>query len=87
MTKEAMIKGWVAVDKDSTGRRRVCLFPNKPVRDVLTEFPYWAATLPYYESIRLDSSLFKGIEWEDEPVEAEVTIKINNVAKKIQICR
>jgi len=82
MTKEAMIKGWIAVDKDSTGRRRVSFFPTKPVRDLLAEPHYWAATLPYYESIRLDSRLFKGIEWEDEPVEAEVTIKINNVAKK-----
>lgn len=76
MTQEATIKGWIAVDKDSTGRRRVSLFPTKPVRDVLTDVHYWAATRPYYESIQLDSSLFECIGWEDEPVEAEVTIKI-----------
>lgn len=75
--QKAIIKGWVAVDKDSTGRRRVRLFPTKPVRDVLAEpYYYWAATPPYCESIRLDSSLFEYIEWEDEPVEAEMTIKI-----------
>ena len=75
--QKAIIKGWVAVDKDSTSRRRVRLFPNKPVRDVLAEpYYYWAASPPYCESIRLDSSFFKGIEWEDEPVEAEITIKI-----------
>lgn len=76
MTQEETIKGWVAVDKDTTGRRRVTLFPNKPVRDVLTDFHYWAATRPYYESIRLDSNHFKDMTWEDEPVEAEITIKI-----------
>lgn len=75
--QKAIIKGWIAVDKDSTGRRRVRLFPTKPVRDVLAEpYYYWAAAPPYCESIRLDSSLLKGIEWEDEPVEAEITIKI-----------
>ena len=75
--QKAIIKGWVAVDKDSTGRRRVRLFLTKPVRDVLAEpYYYWAAAPPYCESIRLDSNFFKGIEWEDEPVEAGITIKI-----------
>jgi hypothetical protein len=82
MKQEATIKGWVAVDKDSTGRRRVNLFSTKPVRDVLTDFHYWAATRPYYESIRLDSSLFEGMGWEDEPVEAEIIVKINEGGKK-----
>lgn len=76
MTQEATIKGWVAVDKDSTGRRRVSLFPTKPVRDVLAEPYYWASTFPYYDPIRLDSNHFEGMGWEDEPVEAEITIKI-----------
>lgn len=76
MTQELTIKGWVAVDKDSTGRRRVSFFPNKPVRDVLTDFHYWAATRPDYESIRLGSKPFKSLRWEDEPVEAEITIRI-----------
>ena len=63
VTQKAIIKGWVVVDKNSTGRRRVRFFPNEPVRDVLSEpYYYWAATPPYCESIRLDSSLFKGIE-------------------------
>lgn len=76
MTQEATIKGWVAVDTETTGRRRVKFFPNKPVRDVLTEFHYWAATGPYYESIRLGQNQFESIQWEDEPVEAEITIKL-----------
>lgn len=75
MTKEAIIKGWVAVDT-ALGVRRVTFFPNKPVRDVLKDFHYWAATRPDYESIQLGSNLFKGLRWEDEPVEAEITIKI-----------
>lgn len=77
MTQEVTIKGWVAVDKDTMGRRRVSFFPNKPVKDVLTDFHYWAATRPNYESIRLGSNLFKSIRWEDEPAEAEIIIKIN----------
>lgn len=76
MTRETTIKGWVTVDKDTTGRRRVSFFPNKSVRDVLTDFHYWAATRPNYESIRLGSNLFKDIQWEDEPVEADVIIRI-----------
>lgn len=76
MTQEAIIKGWVAVDT-AMGRRRVTFFPNKPpVRHVLKDFHYWAVTRPDYESIQLGSNLFKGIRWEDEPVEAEITIKI-----------
>jgi len=76
MTQEATIKGWVAVDT-VMGIRRVIFFPNKPVRDVLAHFHYWAATWPNYESFQLGSNLFKGLRWEDEPVEAEITIKIN----------
>lgn len=75
MTQKATIKGWVAVDT-ALGRRRVIFFPNKPVRAVLNGFHYWAATRPNYESIQLGSNLFKGIRWEDEPVEAEITIKV-----------
>jgi len=75
MTQKATIKGWVAVDT-ALGERRVIFFPNKPVRDVLTDVHYWAATRPNYESIQLGSNLFEDIRWEDEPVEAEITIKI-----------
>lgn len=75
MTQEATIKGWVAVDT-AMGRRRVIFFPNKPVRAVLKDFHYWASRWPDNESIQLDSSLFEGMGWEDEPVEAEITINI-----------
>lgn len=82
MTQEVTIKGWVAVDKDSIGERRVTFFPSKPVRDVLTDFHYWAATRPNYESIRLGSNFFKGLRWEDEPVEAEIIVKIKEGGKE-----
>lgn len=75
MTQKSKIKGWVAVDT-ALGRRRVTFFPNKPVRHVLKDIHYWAVTRPDYESIQLGSNLFEGIRWEDEPVEAEITIKI-----------
>ena len=69
------IKGWVAVDSDTMGNRRVSFFPQKPVRDLLTEYKYWTATRPNYESIRLNSDAFPDIKWEDEPIEVEITIK------------
>lgn len=69
------IKGWVAVDADTMGNRRVSFFPQKPVRDLLTRYKYWAATRPNYEVIRLDSDAFPDMKWEDEPVEVEITVK------------
>lgn len=75
MTQKSTIKGWVAVDT-AMGRRRVIFFPNKPVRAVLNDFHYWASRWPDNESIKLGSSLFEGMGWEDEPVKAEITIKI-----------
>lgn len=69
------IKGWVAVDSDTMNNRRVSFFTQKPVRDLLTEYDYWAATRPNYEVIRLNSDAFPEIKWEDEPIEVEVTIK------------
>lgn len=78
MENEIKITGWIAVDSDTFGNRRVSLFSRKPVRDLLTEFNYWAATAPYYESFRLGSNAFSEIKWEDEPVEAEITIKLKN---------
>lgn len=73
--QETTIKGWVAVDT-ALGVRRVTFFPNKPVRSILTDVHYWATRWPDNESIQLGSNLFKGLRWEDEPVEAEITIKI-----------
>lgn len=76
MTQKATIKGWVAVDT-ALGRRRVTFFPNKPpVRAVLKDFHCWVVTRSGYESIQLGSNLFEDIRWEDEPVEAEITVKI-----------
>lgn len=69
------IKGWVAVDSDTMGNRRVSFFPQKPVRDLLTEYEYWAATSPNYEVIQLNSDTFPNITWENDPIEVEVTIK------------
>ena len=66
MMNEA-VEGWVAVDSDTHDKRRVTFFPKKPVRDVLTEYKYWAATRPRYESIQLDSNAFPNLKWEDEP--------------------
>ena len=78
MENEIKITGWIAVDSDTFDRRRASLFSRKPVRDLLTDLHYWAATAPYYESIQLDSNAFPEIKWEDEPVEAEITIKLKN---------
>ena len=76
--KEQMMKeeveGWVAADSDTTGKRRVTFFPKKPVRDVLTEYKYWAATPPRYESINLDSNAFPNLTWEDEPKKVHIII-------------
>lgn len=69
------IKGWVAVDSDIMDNRRVSFFSQKPVRDLLTEHKYWAATLPYYESVRLSPDAFPDLRWEDEPIEVELVIK------------
>ena len=69
------IKGWVAVDYDTMNNRRVSFFPQKPVRDLLTQYKYWAATQPNYEVIRLNSDAFPDIKWEDDPIEVEITIK------------
>ena len=69
------IKGWVAVDSDAMNNRRVSFFPQKPVRDLLTQYKYWAATRPNYEVIQLNSDAFPDIKWEDEPIEVELTIK------------
>lgn len=68
------VEGWVAVDSDTYGKRRVTLFPKKPVRDVLTEYKYWAATCPRYESIKLDSNAFPNLKWEDEPKKVKLII-------------
>ena len=73
MMKEA-VEGWVAVDSDTNGKRRVTFFPRKPVRDVLTEYKYWAATRPEYESIKLDSNAFPELKWEDEPKKVRIII-------------
>jgi hypothetical protein len=73
--KNTKIKGWVAVDSDTVGNRRVLFFPQKPVRDLLTEYKYWAATRPNYEVIRLKPDAFPDLQWEDEPIEVEITIK------------
>lgn len=73
MMKEA-VEGWVAADSDTEGKRRVTLFPKKPVRDVLTEYKYWAATHPRYESIKLDSNAFPNLKWEDEPKKVRIII-------------
>jgi hypothetical protein len=73
MMKEA-VEGWVAVDSDTRGKRRVTFFPKKPVRDVLTEYKYWAATYPRYESIELDSNAFPNLKWEDEPKKIRIII-------------
>lgn len=75
MTREITIKGWIAVDT-AMGKRRVTFFTNKPVRAVLKDFHYWAVTRSDYESIQLGSNLFISMRWEDEPVEAEITVKI-----------
>ena len=69
------IKGWVAVDSDTMNNRRVSFFPQKPVRDLLTQYKYWAATRPNYEVIRLNPDAFPDIRWENEPIEVEITIK------------
>ena len=71
--KDAM-EGWVAADSDAYGKRRVTFFPKKPVRDVLTEYKYWAATRPEYESIKLDSNVFPELKWEDEPKKVHIII-------------
>ena len=72
--EEAVMEGWIAVDSDTTGKRRVTLFSIKPVRDVLTEYKYWAATRPRYESIKLDSNAFPNLKWEDEPKKVKLFI-------------
>lgn len=73
MMKEA-VEGWVAADSDTDGKRRVTFFSQKPVRDVLTEYKYWAATRPRYESIKLDSNAFPDLKWEDEPKKVKLII-------------
>ena len=71
---EEQVEGWVAVDSNTEGKRRVTFFPQKPVRDVLTEYKYWAATRPSYESIKLDSNAFPDLKWEDEPKKVRIVI-------------
>lgn len=73
MMKEA-VEGWVAVDSDTAGNRRVTFFPKEPVRDLLTEYKYWAATRPNYESVRLNPNAFPNLKWEDEPIKVRIII-------------
>ena len=60
---------------DNPTGRRVSFFPNKPVRDLLTDNHYWANTKSPYESLRLPFDSFPELKWEDEPIEVEHTIK------------
>lgn len=78
--KEVKVKGFVAVDNcgdkticNPTGRR-VAFFPQKPVRDLLTNNHYWAAHISPYDVIHLGYEDFPELKWEDEPIEAEITI-------------
>ena len=78
--KEVIVKGFVAVDNcgdkticNPTGRR-VAFFPQKPVRDLLTNNHYWAAHISPYDVIHLGYEDFPELKWEDEPIEVEITI-------------
>ena len=73
MMQEA-VEGWVAVDSDTVGNRRVTFFPKEPVRDLLTKYKYWAATRPNYESVRLNPNAFPNLKWEDEPIKVRIII-------------
>lgn len=68
------VHGWVAVDKDSVGNRRVTFFPLKPVRDELTDFHYWASRRPF-DVLPLSSTAFPDMTWEDEPIEVELIVR------------
>jgi len=72
--EEPKLRGWVAVDKDSVGNRRVSFFPLKPYREELGDRPYWAAVRPF-DSLALDSSAFPDMDINDEPIEVELTVK------------
>lgn len=80
MNKPVKVKGFVAVDNcgdkticNPTGRR-VAFFPQKPVRDLLTNNHYWAAHISPYDVIHLGYEDFPELKWEDEPIEVEITI-------------
>lgn len=71
---EEAVEGWVAVDSDTAGNRRVTFFPKEPVRDLLTEYKYWTATRPNYESVQLNPNAFPNLKWEDEPIKVRIII-------------
>lgn len=75
LEEAAALEGWVAVDSDTEGHRRVIFFSKRPVRDVLTRYKYWAATRPRFESIQLDSNAFPNLKWEDEPKKVKLIIR------------
>lgn len=68
--KRKEINMYIARDKDGT----LCVFFNKPVK--IDDRGYWQPTKVSLDCIKIDSSLFPEVKWEDEePTEVELVKK------------
>lgn len=77
-------KLWVARDKDGL----LVLFRGKPIRD--NDYKEWCTSdyckdkHLYNSCLPINTSFFKNLTWEDEPIEVELRLAITDLDEKAQ---